>query len=70
GSGGAGGSGGEPAHLDAIYVQGGCICGVTGRSAPSSKPSWALGLLAAALGTLTARRASGRRTRAQRLTDG
>jgi hypothetical protein len=59
GAGGAGGSGGEPLKLDVIYVQGGCICGMPGRTG-SSTPSFGLGSLAA-LGLLMTRRVSRRR---------
>jgi hypothetical protein len=59
GAGGTGGSGGEPVAYEPIYVQGGCICGVGGRTS-SSASGFGVGSLAA-LGLLVARRASRRR---------
>jgi hypothetical protein len=59
GAGGAGGSGGEPVVYEPIYVQGGCICGVPGRTG-STAPRFGLASLAA-LGLLMGRRVSKRR---------
>jgi hypothetical protein len=58
GAGGTGGSGGEPIIYEPIYVQGGCICGVTGRTS-SRAPKIAL-VSIAFLALLMARRASRR----------
>jgi hypothetical protein len=45
GSSSAGGSAGAPIEYEEIYVQGGCVCGVTGRGG-SGAAGWALGVLA------------------------